>query len=188
MHAQDSAAIGTPRVHTWHFSTNRRGPTTKTTCLLPNTIVLPVRRLIPCRHSLSAAPLVVQIAERLYTSGYLSYPRTESSAYPPNFDITGTVAAQRSHPVWGQYASALLQQGIKHPQVCVSCGSGQGCDGVVGAAAAGHQAPAGVYQLSMTAPDVCCYNGDKGQGKHPVWGQSCCSRASSTRRCVLAVY
>ncbi|EFJ52569.1 hypothetical protein VOLCADRAFT_79203 [Volvox carteri f. nagariensis] len=58
----------------------------------------------------------MQIAERLYTAGYLSYPRTESSAYPPNFDITGTVAALRNHPVFGGYASALLQQGVKHPQ------------------------------------------------------------------------
>jgi hypothetical protein len=33
--------------------------------------------------------LCLQVAERLYTSGYLSYPRTESSAYPPNFDIKG---------------------------------------------------------------------------------------------------
>lgn len=33
--------------------------------------------------------LPLQVAERLYTSGYLSYPRTESSAYPPNFDIKG---------------------------------------------------------------------------------------------------
>ncbi|GIL45930.1 hypothetical protein Vafri_3041 [Volvox africanus] len=58
----------------------------------------------------------MQIAERLYTAGCLSYPRTESSAYPPNFDINGNVAALRNHPVFGAYASALLQQGIKHPQ------------------------------------------------------------------------
>lgn len=31
----------------------------------------------------------IQVAERLYITGYLSYPRTESSAYPPNFDIQG---------------------------------------------------------------------------------------------------
>ncbi|GFR42563.1 hypothetical protein Agub_g3474, partial [Astrephomene gubernaculifera] len=58
----------------------------------------------------------MQIAERLYTAGYLSYPRTESSAYPPNFDINGTLAALRNHPVYGGYAAALLQQGVKHPQ------------------------------------------------------------------------
>ncbi|KAG2490592.1 hypothetical protein HYH03_010985 [Edaphochlamys debaryana] len=67
--------------------------------------------------SLGLGPAVaMQIAERLYTAGYLSYPRTESSAYPPNFDITGNIAILRGHPVFGGYASALLQQGVKHPQ------------------------------------------------------------------------
>jgi hypothetical protein len=37
--------------------------------------------------------LRLQVAERLYTSGYLSYPRTESSGYPPNFDFEGASTA-----------------------------------------------------------------------------------------------
>jgi DNA topoisomerase-3 len=66
-------------------------------------------------HGLPACPH--QIAERLYTSGYLSYPRTESSAYPPNFDFTSILAAQGRHPVWGPYAAALLQAGVTPPKV-----------------------------------------------------------------------
>lgn len=67
--------------------------------------------------SLNIGPAhAMQVAERLYISGYLSYPRTESSAYPPNFDIKTPLSAQAQHPIWGQYASSLLQQGVSRPR------------------------------------------------------------------------
>ena len=51
----------------------------------------------------------MQVAERLYIQGYLSYPRTESTGYPPGFDLRGTVASLRRHPMYGAFASALLE-------------------------------------------------------------------------------
>lgn len=58
----------------------------------------------------------MQLAERLYISGYISYPRTESSAYPKSFDVRATLAEQRSHPVWGDYVTSLLALGPSVPK------------------------------------------------------------------------
>jgi DNA topoisomerase-3 len=44
-------------------------------------------------------------------SGYLSYPRTESSTYPKSFDIKGTLEQQASDARWGGYVRELLVQG-----------------------------------------------------------------------------
>ena len=53
----------------------------------------------------------MQLAERLYIQGYVSYPRTESTAYPPGFDLRGTLATQTSHPQIGEHARGLLDGG-----------------------------------------------------------------------------
>jgi len=45
------------------------------------------------------------------SQGYLSYPRTESSAYPPNSDLTATCALLQRHPLYGEYAQSLLAKG-----------------------------------------------------------------------------
>ena len=50
----------------------------------------------------------MQIAERLYLDGFISYPRTESSAYPPGFDFKSIVASQTSNDEWGDVAKKIL--------------------------------------------------------------------------------
>ena len=55
-------------------------------------------------------------AENLYLQGYLSYPRTESTAYPNSFDIKGTLQQQSQHSDWGDYVRQLLHDGPKRPK------------------------------------------------------------------------
>ena len=73
-----------------------------------NTVAL----LKACSKALGIGPHhAMQTAERLYLSGYLSYPRTESSAYPKSFDIRGTLEQQTSDNRWGQFCRDLLKSG-----------------------------------------------------------------------------
>jgi DNA topoisomerase-3 len=65
-----------------------------------------------CSKALGIGPhQALNIAERLYLSGYLSYPRTESTRYPSSFDIKGTLQSQTSDSRWGPYVSDLLKKG-----------------------------------------------------------------------------
>lgn len=59
--------------------------------------------------------------------GFLSYPRTESSGYPPSFDFKEILSALSSRVAvsatpWGEYALALLTQGVSRPRGGVDVG------------------------------------------------------------------
>jgi len=56
----------------------------------------------------------MKVAEELYSQGYMSYPRTESSKYPPSFDVTSVLREQSRHPKWGQTVQHLLQSSGGH--------------------------------------------------------------------------
>jgi len=54
----------------------------------------------------------MQVAERLYTSGYISYPRTETSKYPAGFDTRPVLQEQSRHGYWGDTVREVLASGV----------------------------------------------------------------------------
>ncbi|KAL7573953.1 hypothetical protein ACA910_001962 [Epithemia clementina (nom. ined.)] len=73
-----------------------------------NTVAL----LKACSKALGIGPhAAMKTAEHLYLSGYLSYPRTESTAYPKSFDIKGMLQQQATDSRWGSYVKQLLASG-----------------------------------------------------------------------------
>jgi DNA topoisomerase-3 len=53
---------------------------------------------------------VMNVAEKLYSAGFISYPRTETTKYDPNgFDVRNSLRDHSSHPEWGRTASYLLR-------------------------------------------------------------------------------
>ncbi|RWS16329.1 DNA topoisomerase 3-beta-1-like protein [Dinothrombium tinctorium] len=58
----------------------------------------------------------MQLAEKLYTQGYISYPRTETTHYPANFDLIGTLNLQKSHPDYSTVVQKLISQKLNKPR------------------------------------------------------------------------
>ena len=49
----------------------------------------------------------MDIAEKLYMKGLISYPRTETDSFPKDFDFMDLIRKQRGDPQWGQHAERL---------------------------------------------------------------------------------
>lgn len=65
----------------------------------------------------------MQTAERLYTQGYISYPRTETTHYPESFDLKGPLRQQANHPYWADTVRPGPHGPGQDGQPLLPCGS-----------------------------------------------------------------
>ncbi|EWC44053.1 hypothetical protein DRE_01405 [Drechslerella stenobrocha 248] len=62
---------------------------------------------------------VMKAAEGLYTSGFISYPRTETDQYDHNIDLQALIGKQKDDTAnwgWGPYANSLLNGEFEQPR------------------------------------------------------------------------
>ncbi|CAG2175473.1 unnamed protein product [Oppiella nova] len=57
------------------------------------------------------AKRAMTVAEKLYTSGFISYPRTETNKFPPELNLVSYCQMQTASPIWGQFAQRVLTNG-----------------------------------------------------------------------------
>ncbi|KAJ6476019.1 prokaryotic type I DNA topoisomerase [Mycena vitilis] len=63
-----------------------------------------------------APKAVLDVAEKLYNQGFLSYPRTETDQFDPQFDFMTLIEKQTVDPMWGGFAQSLQQGGFNNPR------------------------------------------------------------------------
>jgi DNA topoisomerase-3 len=72
---------------------------------------------VEMQKNLSRAPFrftstkTMEIAEKLYQRGYLSYPRTETDSFKEGTYLEGLIRLQTTNPQWGAYAQTLVDGG-----------------------------------------------------------------------------
>lgn len=89
----------------------------------PPTALNTVELLRVASSSLGIGPhQTMQVAERLYTQGYISYPRTETTQFSSQFDVKGTLKQQQSSAEWGKQVTDLLSRGMSRAKSGKDCG------------------------------------------------------------------
>ena len=52
----------------------------------------------------------LDVAQKLYTEGILSYPRTETDFFKEGTELVSMIEEHRQHSEWGQYVAKLLDR------------------------------------------------------------------------------
>lgn len=58
----------------------------------------------------------MRLAEKLYTQGFISYPRTETNEFPKEMNLPQLVGYQTGDPNWGAFAQNILDTGGPTPR------------------------------------------------------------------------
>jgi DNA topoisomerase III len=59
---------------------------------------------------------VMNVAEALYTKGFISYPRTETDQFDRGMDLQALVQRQTQDGQWGNFAQGLMNGGFNQPR------------------------------------------------------------------------
>jgi DNA topoisomerase-3 len=52
----------------------------------------------------------MKTAEKLYTDGFISYPRTETNKYNPTINLKNIIGKFKDHNQFGDYATNLIER------------------------------------------------------------------------------
>lgn len=52
---------------------------------------------------------IMQIAEKLYNMGYLSYPRTETNIFSPSLNVLAIAQELTKNKIWGSFAQNICE-------------------------------------------------------------------------------
>ncbi|KAJ3645178.1 hypothetical protein Zmor_022858 [Zophobas morio] len=58
----------------------------------------------------------MKIAEKLYSQGYISYPRTETNIFPKELNLANLVTQQQGDNRWGGFAQRVMDEGGPNPR------------------------------------------------------------------------
>lgn len=68
------------------------------------------------RYFRMSAKHALDAAESLYTSGFISYPRTETDLFPASMDLKEVISKHTNDNQWGAAAAKLLDGGFRNPR------------------------------------------------------------------------